>query len=103
LSFEGHVFQMKRTDLLYPTDFYNTEEQGEAGDKIISPMPGKLIKIQVNQGDNVKKGQKIAVVEAMKMENQVTAPRDGIIEEIKVTVGQMVDGSQVLVTLVEEE
>jgi len=103
LSFGGHIFQMKRNDLLYPTDFYNTEEQGEAGDKIFSPMPGKLIKIQVNQGDIVKKGQKIAVVEAMKMENQVTAPRDGIIDEIKVNIGQMLDGSQVLVTLVEEE
>ena len=66
-------------------------------------MPGKVIKLNVKAGDKVSKGDSLIVVEAMKMENSLTVHRDAVIEEVKVSEGEMVDNSQVLITLVEEE
>jgi len=66
-------------------------------------MPGKLIKVLVKVGDAVKKGEVLLVVEAMKMENNILAARDGIVEELNVAEGDMVDGSKVLLKLEEEK
>jgi biotin carboxyl carrier protein len=62
-------------------------------------MPGKVIKINVKKGDEIRKGQTLLIVEAMKMENSITAPADGIVEEIGVKVGEMVNSSTSLVSL----
>lgn len=58
---------------------------------IDSPMPGKVIKLLVKEGDEVKEGQGIAVVEAMKMENELRTPKAGIVKEIKVKEGDAVE------------
>jgi 3-methylcrotonyl-CoA carboxylase alpha subunit len=64
---------------------------GTAGDgAIVSPMPGKLIAVEVRQGDAVTKGQKLVTLEAMKMEHPITAPHDGTVAEIHVAVGENV-------------
>jgi biotin carboxyl carrier protein len=64
-----------------------------------SPMPGKIVKVLVQVGDEVKAGQGIAVVEAMKMENELKAPRDGKITEIGAREGQAVESGQTLATI----
>lgn len=55
-----------------------------AGKKIVSPLPGVIIDVCVNVGDTVKRGQKIAVIEAMKMENDILAEADGTVTAIYV-------------------
>ena len=62
---------------------------GAAG-AVISPLPGVILSIDCKVGDTVKRGQKILVLEAMKMENNINADRDGKIVEIKVNKGDSV-------------
>ncbi|NLX65447.1 MAG: acetyl-CoA carboxylase biotin carboxyl carrier protein subunit [Bacteroidales bacterium] len=70
-----------------------------AGDNALkSPLPGIILDITCNVGDTVKKGQKLLVLEAMKMENNIIADRDGIIKEIKVRKSDPVlEGSELLI------
>jgi biotin carboxyl carrier protein len=67
---------------------------------IFSPMPGKVVKLNVKPGDTVKKGTVMLIVEAMKMENNIIAPRDGKIEKINIKTGMMVDGSKPLMAMI---
>jgi len=62
-----------------------------------SPMPGIVIAVPVEEGDNVSKGDTIIILESMKMENELSAPRDGVITQIKVDVGASVEKNQDLV------
>ncbi len=64
-----------------------------------SPMPGKVVKVLVAVGDEVKAGQGVVVVEAMKMENELKAPRDGTVKSVAVKEGQPVEAGQTLATL----
>ena len=63
-----------------------------------SPLPGTILEITCKVGDSVKKGQKLLVLEAMKMENSINADRDGVIKEIKVNKGDSVlEGADLVV------
>lgn len=64
-----------------------------------SPMPGKVVKVLVAPGDEVKSGQGVVVVEAMKMENELKSPKDGKVKAVAVKEGQAVEAGQSLVTL----
>lgn len=66
-----------------------------------SPMPGKLIRMSVQEGAEVEEGQTLFVVEAMKMENQVKARRSGKVAEINGKEGDLVNPEDVIVTLAE--
>lgn len=72
--------------------------QATAPGHATSPMPGTLTKIKVKVGDKVKRGNTLAIVEAMKMENEVLAPMDGVIKEIYATQGMQI-GSDVAIML----
>ncbi|OPA77312.1 biotin/lipoyl-containing protein [Campylobacter pinnipediorum] len=63
---------------------------------ITSSLPGSIFKILVNPGDNVKSGQVVFIVEAMKMEIEIVSPQDGIISSIEVSQGQSVANGQIL-------
>ncbi len=70
----------------------------ESGDAAVkAPMPGLVVNIPVAVGDTVERGQTVVVLEAMKMENDLSAPRNGVVKEIKVTAGQAVNQGQSLV------
>jgi len=62
-----------------------------------APMPGLILEIQIKEGDDVKKGDSIMILEAMKMENVLKSPGDGIVQSIKVKKGDSVEKNQVLV------
>jgi biotin carboxyl carrier protein len=62
-------------------------------------MPGKVVRILVSEGDTVSKGDPVAVVEAMKMENELKAPMDGVVAGIEAAVGQAVDAGSVLMRI----
>ena len=64
-----------------------------------APLPGIIIKISVKLGDEVKAGDTLLIMEAMKMENNIQAEKDGIIKEIKVSEGQNVMQDEVLIEL----
>ncbi len=64
-----------------------------------SPMPGLIVSLPVQPGDTVKKGQVVAVLESMKMENELKAPRDGKVVAVKVEPRQAVEQNQVLVVI----
>jgi biotin carboxyl carrier protein len=67
--------------------------------KILSPMPGKVVKVFVNEGDTVTKGQTAVVISAMKMESEYKIPMDGIVKKVSVKDGDTIEGNQVLVEL----
>ena len=62
-------------------------------------IAGKVLSIKVNVGDTVKKGQVVAVIEAMKLENEIPASADGIVKEICVSVGASVNNKDKLIIL----
>ena len=66
-----------------------------------APMPGRVLKTEVGTGDAVVKGQLLLILEAMKMEHRITAPRDGIVEVMHVLEGDQVVNGQLLVTISE--
>ena len=70
-----------------------------AGKPMKSPLPGSITKILVTPGQAVKKGETLLMMEAMKMENEIKAEKDGVVAEIKVTVGQNVMNDDVLLLL----
>ncbi len=73
---------------------------GEAGQKVIrSPMPGKIVKVLVAEGETVAAGQGVIIVEAMKMENELRAPGPGIVKSIRVKAGETVEGNAELVVI----
>ncbi len=69
-----------------------------SGDTVAAPMPGTVLRVEVNQGDSVKAGQLLVVLEAMKMENEILAPHDGTVAQVVAQKGSSVDtGSPLLV------
>ena len=69
------------------------------GVKITSPMPGTILDVKVSVGQSVKKGDVICVLEAMKMENDICAPADGVVASVEVAQGATVETDALLVTL----
>ena len=61
------------------------------GETVESPMPGNILSVNVNQGDKVKEGQVLAILEAMEMENEIPAPKDGTVVQIVVSKGAVVE------------
>lgn len=72
---------------------------GSNANTISSPMPGKVVKLFVNEGDEVIEGQTVIIISAMKMESEYKAPKNGIIKKINVAEGDTIDGNQVLIEL----
>jgi acetyl-CoA/propionyl-CoA carboxylase biotin carboxyl carrier protein len=69
---------------------------GVARDAVVSPMQGTVLAVEVADGDDVEPGQVVCVVEAMKMENEITATRGGKVSELSVEAGQPVSTGQVI-------
>ncbi len=70
-----------------------------AGEKVVSPLPGVIIEVSVKEGQAVKAGQKVAVLEAMKMENEIPAPKDGTVTGIHVHKGDSLQEGDPVVTI----
>lgn len=70
-----------------------------SGTTIKAPMPGVLLKMKVAVGEEVKSGQLLCLLEAMKMENEIVAPEDGVVSAIHVTEGAQVEADAPLISL----
>lgn len=75
------------------------KKQMSGGEQIKAPLPGTILKITTKEGDSVKKGDNVLIMEAMKMENNIMATRDGVVKSIKVTEGESVLQDDVLVEI----
>ena len=86
---------------------YRLREEGEAARAahraaaggLVAPMPGRVIAVKVAPGQRVARGEELLVVESMKMENAVRAPREGTVRSVAASVGDMVGQGAVLVEL----
>lgn len=70
-----------------------------AGETVAAPMPGNIIRVDVKQGDTVKSGQILVILEAMKMENEIVAPKDGTVAQVVTSKGSVVDTGAPLVVI----
>jgi biotin carboxyl carrier protein len=95
----GHkttTLQLKdRFDLLLAEMGMNAVGSGNLKE-IKAPMPGLILDLKVAPGDVVKKGDVVLILEAMKMENSIKSPGDGVVKEVKVSLKQSVEKNQVL-------
>jgi len=77
----------------------STPTVASAGEKITASLPGSVFKVIANVGDSIKEGDVLIILEAMKMEIEIVAPKDGVIASIDVKEGQTVENGQLLVTI----
>ncbi|GGO05417.1 3-methylcrotonyl-CoA carboxylase subunit alpha [Iodidimonas muriae] len=92
--FAGNTETLKRLSAKF-----DPEEDADGPGAITAPMPGKILDILVSDGDFVEKGQALLVLEAMKMEHTLTAPRDGTVSNLSAKTGDQVSDGAVLVTI----
>ncbi|MBV9269508.1 MAG: acetyl-CoA carboxylase biotin carboxylase subunit [Candidatus Eremiobacteraeota bacterium] len=71
----------------------HAQATGASGGRIVAPMPGKIVKIAVHEGDRVGTHDLLIVLEAMKMEHRIEAPSDGVVKRVTVREGEIVSGS----------
>lgn len=74
-----------------------------SGGEVRAPMPGKILKVLVEPGDKVSPDTPVAILEAMKMENEIIAEVEGVVREVKVKAGEAVENGQLLVVVGAEE
>lgn len=117
ISITGEQFEVEVEEVaverMYSSSKVNTIRNGEskqngsetltrhkAGSTAVdSPMPGNILRMLVNPGDVVSKGQKLFVLEAMKMENEIGAPASGRVAAVKANVGESVTAGQEIIIL----
>ena len=105
ITINGAAFDMKRYDLLASHVSTGNGSASSASDSntIKSPMPGKVFKMNIQQGDRVKKGDVLLVIESMKMENRILSNKDAVVQRINVNLNDMVEASTTLVVLEDEQ
>jgi len=77
--------------------------RGPKSDALIkAPMPGLVVAVRANEGEAVKSGQGLVILEAMKMENELRAPWNGTVKQVKISAGQKVEQGQLLMVIAAE-
>jgi 3-methylcrotonyl-CoA carboxylase alpha subunit len=95
---EAHVFTAQAATKIIAIDAlaHAGDTQSEGG-RLTAPMPGKVVSFAVKAGDTVKRGQALAVMDAMKMEHTIAAPADGVVAELLFAPGdQVTEGAELL-------
>ena len=108
------IYKVKVNEKVYEVEIESATEQsgsieapkanevsktsGEAH-TVVAPMAGNILDVKVKVGDSVKKGQVVAILEAMKLENEVVSTADGVVKEVLVNKGQSVSNQQGLIVL----
>jgi biotin carboxyl carrier protein len=97
--FQGHNFIVQEPTSEAGSVFLGEEGSQEDKNVVKAPMPGKVIKVNVKEKEQVRKNQTLAVVEAMKMENEIKSSIDGFVKKIHVAAGDLVDSERPLIEL----
>ncbi|MBE7082000.1 MAG: biotin/lipoyl-binding protein [Clostridiales bacterium] len=104
----GKLFEVQLEEVTESTETISAPVSQPAPTKAVAsngsnaveaPIAGKILSVKVNVGDTVKKGQVVAVVEAMKLENEIPSTIEGTVKEICVKVGDMVSNKDAIVIL----
>jgi 3-methylcrotonyl-CoA carboxylase alpha subunit len=83
--------------LAYNDPMAHAGETEAEGGRLTAPMPGKVVAVLAEKGKDVKKGDALVIMEAMKMEHTISAPHDGVVEDVLYAVGdQVADGAPLL-------
>ena len=96
----GRTHAIGRVD---PAERLAGNEGGAASDRLVAPMPGVVVSVNVKPGDQVEEGQTLLVIESMKLETSLTAPRDGVVAEIPFAAGDSFGLKATLAQLAPEE
>ena len=101
VSINGEDFLLKRNDLLDGEIAINEDDSTLTDEEIniVSPIPGRIFKINVKEGDKISKGDIVMVIDAMKMENNIVTKKDAVVTKILVALDQMVDAGAALVEI----
>lgn len=109
-DFLNRTYTVKINSNLYKVEISNPldvliDEMGlslaftQVVNEVKAPMPGMILDVMVKEGDEVKEGDNLLVLEAMKMENTIMAPRDAVISSVEVQKGKTVSKNEVLITM----
>ena len=96
------LHDLRQTEVAWPVYDGATADDGDGTGSVRAPINGRVAKVLVEEGASLQKGQRIAVIEAMKMEHVLVAPLDGVVAKLTTSEGQQVTEGTVLATLVEE-
>jgi propionyl-CoA carboxylase alpha chain len=113
LEIDGHVHKLaiatvgahtwvqgpRWTAELQRVDDFPLPGQAEALGSTRAPMPGRVVAVHISSGERVAKGDALLVLEAMKMEQSITAPSDGVVADLSVAVGDQVEAGQILLRI----
>jgi pyruvate carboxylase subunit B len=103
----GSIPRISQRGVPQRKDEFRTEKPGKPVSKkkvhakgaVVAPMPGKVVSIEVKEGDSVDEGQRIITLEAMKMQNEILSPKKGRVKEILVQVGAAVNSDDVMIII----
>ena len=101
ISLDSNIFQLEISndlDLLIDKMGYS-KSSSKTLNSIFAPMPGIIIDIKVKEGDHVKEGDSLFILEAMKMENAIVSPKDTVIKSLFIKVGDAVEKGKLLIEL----
>lgn len=96
IHLDGEAYQLRYQ---HPLDRLAAQAHGAADDGVRAPMPGSIVTVHVKPGDAVTKGQTVLVMESMKMETTLVAPRDGKVQAVQFEKGQTFDRDALLLSL----
>jgi biotin carboxyl carrier protein len=95
----GRLFHLEAVDERSRLLAQTSKHAASGPQTVLAEMPGKVVLVKARPGESVSEGQGIVVLEAMKMENEIASPIDGIVKEIPVEPGQTVENGAVLFTV----
>lgn len=99
VSIRNDEFEIRLTDPKRLRAAGSSDAHADGVAEIKTAMPGKIVRVLAAAGDEVEKGQGILVVEAMKMQNELKAPKNGVVKEIRAAEGSAVSAGDVLATI----
>jgi biotin carboxyl carrier protein len=96
VSIRGRSYAVTIVDPKRLRSGQNSDRHHHGATQIVAPMPGKVVRVQIEAGAEVEKGAGLVVVEAMKMQNEMKSPRSGVVVSINVKPGDTVNAGDVL-------
>ena len=96
VSIRGRSYAVTIVDPKRLRSGQNSDRHHHGAAEIVAPMPGKVVRVQIEAGAEVEKGTGLVVVEAMKMQNEMKSPRSGVVVSINVKPGDTVNAGDVL-------
>lgn len=97
---DGNAYTLRYSDALKRLSQHGL---GAADDSVLAPMPGTVVALQVAAGAAVTRGEPLLVIESMKLETTIAAPRDGVVQAVHVELGRSFERDAILVTLAPAE